>query len=370
MIEVTAVRTAASRRQFINFPYALYRGDPHWVSPLRFTERARFDRRHQFYEHADVELFLAHDGGRVVGRVAAIDDRLHNERHHENLAEFGYFEAASRESAAALLAAADNWARARGRSRIRGPLNPSLNDSAGLLVDAFDSDPMLMMPYNPPAYIEFIEQAGYRKVKDLLAWIIDLTNVEAETERVTRVESRIRRRHGVTIRLIDLAAFDREMTQFLDVYCQAWQANWGFVAPTPAETRQLCTEVKPIVDPDLLIGAEINGRVIGCAIALPDLNQVFKGTDGRLFPNGLVRLLMRKRIITQVRVLLCGIVPEYQKIGLAPLLAVELMRRAAVRYRRAELSWVLEDNEDINRILPSLGARVYKTYRLYQKELE
>lgn len=369
MIQVTAVRTSASRRQFIRFPYLHYRGDPHWVPPLRVTERGRFSRRHPFYEHADIELFLARDNGRLVGRVAAIDDRLHNEAHRDNVAAFGYFEAASDEAARALLAAAEAWARARGRSRLRGPLNPSLNDSAGLLIDAFDEDPMLMMPYNPPHYASFIEQAGFRKVKDLLAWIADLTNIEPQVRRMARFEERVRRRHGVTMRLVNLSAFDQELAQFLDVYCQAWQANWGFVAPTRAEARALCSEIKPIVDPELLIGAQRGDHLVGCAIALPDLNQVFKGTDGRLFPRGLLRLLRRKRIVSQIRLVLLGVVPDYQKAGLGVLLVLELMRRAARRYRRAEMSWVLEDNEDINRILPTLGVRRYKTYRVYQKEL-
>jgi GNAT superfamily N-acetyltransferase len=369
MITVTPASDRASRRQFIDFPYTLYRGDPRWIPQPRIAERARFHPRHPFFAHADIEMLLARDAGRVVGRIAALDDRLHNETHHDNLAAFGHFEAESEEAARALLAAAENWARARGRARMRGPLNSSLNESAGLLIDAFDADPMVMMPYNPPQYAGFIERAGYGKVKDLLAWIIDLPPGHAETERLSRVSARIRSRNGLTIRPVDMSAFNEEIERFVDVYCRAWGGNWGFVKPTKAEVHQLAFELRHLVDKDLVIAAEVNGRMVGCAIALPDLNQTFKGTDGRLFPLGLLRLLARKRIVTQVRVLLFGVVPEWRRTGLAVPLFVELLSRAGSRYRRAELSWVLEDNQMTNSSVAMLGARQYKMYRIYQKEL-
>ena len=369
MITVTPARDRASRRQFVNLPYAWYRRDPRWIAQPRIAERARFHPRHPFFAHADVELLLARDGGRVVGRIAAIDDRLHNEAHHDNLAAFGHFEAETEEAARALLAAAERWAGARGRARMRGPLNSSLNEMAGLLIDAFDDDPMVMMPYNPPQYGGFIERAGYGKVKDLLAWIIELPLGDAEAERLSRLGARVRSRNGVTIRAVNMSAFDLEIERFVEVYCRAWGGNWGFVEPTRAEVRQMATELRYIVDRDLVIAAEVNGRMVGCGIALPDLNQTFKGTGGRLFPLGLLKLLARKRIVTQVRVLLFGVVPEWRRTGLAVSLFVELLSRAAPRYRRAELSWVLEDNHMTNDSVAALGARHYKTYRIYQKDL-
>jgi GNAT superfamily N-acetyltransferase len=369
MITVTPARDRASHRQFIDFPYALYRGDPRWIPQPRIAERARFSPGHPFFAHADIELFLARDAGRVVGRIAAIDDRLHNEAHRDNLAAFGHFEAETEEAARALLAAAEGWARARGRARMRGPLNSSLNESAGLLVDAFDADPMVMMPYNPPQYGGFIERAGYGKVKDLFAWIIALPLGEAERERLSRLSARVRSRKRVTIRSVNMSAFNAEIERFVDVYCSAWGGNWGFVEPTRDEVRRLASELRYIVDRDLVIAAEVDGRMVGCAIALPDLNQTFKGTNGRLFPLGLLRLLARRRIVTQVRVLLFGVLPQWRRTGLAVPLFVELLSRAGARYRRAELSWVLEDNQMTNESVAALGARQYKTYRIYQKEL-
>ena len=368
VITVTPVQDRAGRRQFIDFPYALYREHPHWIPQPRIVERARFKPGHPFFEHAEMQLFLASDAGRLVGRMAAIDDRLHNETHRDNLAAFGHFEAEGEEAARALFAAAEAWARARGRARIRGPLNPSLNETAGLLIDAFDEDPMVMMPYNPPGYAVFIERSGYHKVKDLLAWTIDLSG-NVRTERIARVVARFQTRHGLTIRSVDLSAFEAEIQRFVDLYCRAWSGNWGFVKPTQAEVRQLASELRHVIDRDLVIAAEMDGRMVGCGIALPDLNQTFKDTDGRLFPWGLLKLLARKRIVTQVRVLLFGVAPEWRGTGLGWPLVVELLTRAARRYQRAELSWVLEDNELANGSVVALGGRRYKTYRVYQKEL-
>jgi GNAT superfamily N-acetyltransferase len=369
VLSVTPVRDRASRRRFIDVPYALYAGVPHWVPQLRIMERARFDPRHPFFAHADVELFLARAGGQVVGRIAAIDDRRHNERHRDNLAAFGHFEAADEAAASALLGAVEGWARDRGRARLRGPLNSSLNETAGVLIDGFDMDPMVMMPYNPPTYAGFLERAGFSKVKDLYAWILDLPG-EAQSERLTRLCARVRARHHLILRSVNMRAFDEEIERFVDVYCRAWRDNWGFVEPTRAEVRQLASELRHVVDPDLVMAAEVNGRLVGCGIALPDLNQTFKGTHGRLFPIGLLRLLARRRLVTRTRLVLFGVVPEWRGANVQTPLAVELLTRAARRFTQAELSWVLEDNETTNRSITALGGRRYKTYRLYQKELE
>jgi GNAT superfamily N-acetyltransferase len=368
VILVEPVLDRAGRRQFIDFPYALYRGHPYWVPPLRMEERARFNPKHPFYAHADVQLLLARSGGRTVGRIAAIDDRLHNEKHGDNLAAFGHFEAESPEAAHALLAAAEDWARARGRSLMRGPLNSSLNEAAGLLINGFDAPPMILMPYNPPTYADFIERSGYVKVKDLLAWIIELP-LERTPTRVARIGARHRARHGLTIRSVNMSDFDGEIERFVEVYCRAWQDNWGFVEPTRSEVRRLASELRHVVDRDLVVAAEMDGRMVGCGIALPDLNQVFAGTNGRLFPFGLFKLIARRRYLTQARVLLFGVVPEHRITGVAAPLIIEVLARTARLYSRAELSWVLEDNESTNASVAALGGRIYRTYRLYQKAL-
>ena len=369
MIEVRPVGGRRDFGRFIDYPYARNAADPHWVPPLRLSERARLNpAKNPFFQHADVDLLLAWRGDRVAGRIAAIDDRLHERTHHDNTAMFGFFEAADEEAARALLAAVEEWARARGRASVRGPINPSLHESAGILIDGFDTDPMVMMPHNPREYPAFIEGAGYRKIKDLFAWLYDLDDPTPPL--AERIAERIRERTKLTLRPLKLAEFTREVECLRLIYCDAWANNWGFVPPTEPEFRRIATELKPIFDERAAMCAEVDGHFVGCVVAVPDINQVLRGTGGRLFPRGLVRLLMRRRHIDQARVLLLGIRADFRASGLYPLLMVELRKQAAGGpYRRAEFSWILEDNQDINRPAEWAGARRYKTYRIYIKNL-
>jgi len=368
---VTVVRAATPQlvHAFVDLPYTMYARDPHWVPPLRRDERRRLDkRRNAFLDHADIELWTAFSGGAPCGRIAAIEDRAHNDFHHERLAWFGFFEASDGPTARALLEAAENWGRARGCPAIRGPVNPSLNESAGLLVLGFDDDPRLLMPYNPPEYREFIEAAGYTKVKDLLAWNIDITAPLGA--RVERLAERLRRRGHIRVRRVDMKKFDRDLAAMNAIYRSAWEHNWGFVPPTDAEMKQLATDLKPVIDPDLVLFAEMDDRPIACGVCLPDLNQVLKRMNGRLLPFGLWHFLKRRSIITRVRMVLLGVLAECRHIGVYPLLISELHRNAfANGYTRGEMSWTLEDNDDVNAGIMAAGGRVYKKYRLYEKAL-
>jgi GNAT superfamily N-acetyltransferase len=369
LTDIRPVNGRQEFRRFIDYAYERNASDPHWVPPLRIGEHERLTpRKNPFFAHAEVELLLAWREGRVVGRVAAIDDRLHNEAHGDNVAMFGFFEADDSAAAQALLSAAETWARGRGRARLRGPINPSLNESAGLLIDGFDSDPMLMMPHNPPEYAAFIASAGYAKVKDLFAWLYDFGTTPPAA--VARLGPRLRDKHGIVVRPLRLSEFTTKVERLRVIYCAAWERNWGFVAPTQDEFRRLATELKPIFDERCAVCAEVNGVPVACAVAVPDINQALKGTTGRLFPTALFRLLLRKRYITQMRLLLLGIDPAYRTLGIYPVLLYELHRQVAGGpYRRAEFSWVLEDNRDINQPAENAGARHYKTYRIYEKML-
>jgi len=370
LIEIRPVSGRREFRRFIDYAYERNAGDPHWVPPLRIAERERLTpKKNPFFAHADVELLLAWRDGRVAGRIAAIDDRLHHDTHHDQVAMFGFFEAEDADTARALLGAVETWARARGRVIVRGPINPSLNESAGLLVDGFDTDPMLMMPHNPPEYGAHIESAGYRKVKDLFAWLYELDGEPPAV--IARLAARLRERQRVTVRPLNLKEFTREVERLRVIYCGAWERNWGFVAPTEDEFKRLATELKPIFDPRCAVCAEVDGQPIACAIAIPDINQALAGTNGRLFPLGLVRLLFRKRYVNQMRLLLLGVDVAYRSLGLYPLLLFELHRQVqGGPYRRSEFSWVLEDNRDINQPAEMAGAKRYKTYRIYEKRLE
>lgn len=368
MIEVRDVVGRAALAEFVDFPYRKYRGHPFWIPPLRIGERDRFNhKKSPFLAHADMGLFLATDRGATVGRIAAIDDHTHNETHHDNLAAFGFFEANSEATARALLDAAETWARRKGRAVMRGPLNPSLNDSAGLLIDGFDDAPFLLMPYNPPEYATYLERAGYAKVKDLYAWIYELALFNPK---VAELAERVKKRHQIVVRSIDTKHMEEEIKYFLEIYAKAWKDNWGFVPPTPGEAAHFASELKQILDPEFALCCEVAGRRAGCIVAVPDMNQVLKGTDGKLFPLGVIRFLLRKRLIDQGRLLLLGVLPEYRGLGLLPLMVHELGQRASNRkIRRVEFSWVLEDNVDINQPAEQGGARRYKTYRIYQKAL-
>lgn len=367
MIEISRVESRRDFSRFIDYAYERNANDPHWVPQLRLSERERLTpKKNPFFAHADVELLLARRDGRITGRVAAIDDRLHNDKHRDNVAMFGFFEADDAATAQALLGAVETWARARGRSFVRGPLNPSLNESAGLLIDGFDTDPMILMPHNPREYAGFIESAGYAKVKDLYAWLWDLDRDPPDV--VVRLAERVRERHRVTVRPFDLSEFTREVERLRRIYIAAWDRNWGFVPPTEAEFQRIASEMKPIFDARCAVAAEVDGRPVGCMVAIPDINQALKGTTGRLSPKTIWRLLTRRRYIDQGRVLLLGIEPEYRSIGLYPVMVMALREQAkGGPYRRAEFSWILEDNRNINQPAEQAGARRYKTYRIYQK---
>jgi GNAT superfamily N-acetyltransferase len=367
---VQPVRTAADRRAFIELPYRLYRGDPLWVPPLRRDVAELIDpARHPFHEHAEVELFLAREaGGRVTGRVAAVRNTLHEEMHSEPVGFFGFFET-ERDPliARALLDAAGAWLASRGLETMRGPASFSLNEECGLLVDGFDTPPMVMMPHNPPWYAELLESAGMRKTKDLLAYGRE---VSAPHERLVAFERIARERYDVTVRPFDKAKFSDEVELIRTLYNSAWGSNWGFVPMTEAEFNHIAKQMKPIADFDLVSFVYVRGQLAGFALALPDVNQALKHMGGRLLPIGWAKGLWHGRHIDALRVLTLGVLPRYRRTGAAEMLYLHLTRTAMRKgYKRAELSWILEDNWAMRTPLENMGSTVYKRYRLYDRAL-
>jgi GNAT superfamily N-acetyltransferase len=365
---VRAVGSRADLKKFIRYPFAKYRGDPHWVPPLFVSEREQSDPgKNPFYEHARVDLFLAVRGSEVVGRVAAIDDDNHNRTYGDNLVFFGFFEAEDEGAATALLTRVEKWGRERGRSAVRGPANPSLNHSAGLQIEAFDTDPFVMMPYNPPDYPRYVAHNGYRKVKDLYAWLFETGQ---DISRIRRLAEKVRKRHDLVIRPVDMRRWDEELERFRDLYNKAWERNWGFVRYTNPEFDHLAKEFKLILDPELVALAEVNGELVGVTVVLPDANQVFKRMRGRLLPFGIIHFLNRKRIMDQLRLPILGVAPEHRNKGIELAMIYELYGRANAKgYKKCECSWTLEDNRPMNHIIEAGGAKLYKTYRIYQKEI-
>ena len=370
MITVRPVESRADLKTFIDLPYQKYRGDSTWVPPLRISEKEKFNpKKNPFFEHARMDLFLAERDGSVVGRVAGIDDDLHNATHGDNLAFFGFFEAADEDVAAALFEHVEAWAKLLGRDTLRGPANPSMNDGAGFQIDAFDTDPYVMMPSNPSEYPRYAEQAGYHKAKDLYAWMFD--HYKSDFERLHRLAERTRRRFEFTTRTPDIKNnFDAELAIVKRFYNTVWENNWGFVKYTEAEFDHLAAELKLIADPDVIIFLEKHGEVIGLALVLPNLNQVLKKMDGRLFPLGFVHYLNRGNIVSEARLPILGVIPEHRRKGLELVLIDEVIKRTRAKgYMRGECSWILEDNDDMNKGIQAAGAELYKRYRIYQKEL-
>ncbi len=369
MTEVHPVDSRRAWKEFLELPYRLYRDSPYWVPPLRIQQKRIHDDRHPFYAQAEVRRFLALQSSRTVGRVAAIIDHNSNRFRNEQAGFFGFLETVDQEEVAgALLDAAARWLRERGMRVMRGPMNPSTNYECGLLVEGFDSGPCLMMPYNPPYYPPLVEQAGLRKLKDLYAYFTTAT--EIDVGKVERVANRALAGNNVRIRSARLDDFDAEIERFFQLYNSAWSRNWGFTPITREQVNFLARELKPLLDPDLALLAEIGDRVVGCALAVADINQALRHARGRLFPLGALKILYYKRRIRRMRVLILGVIEEYSASGVAAALYAALFRNGLkAGYREGEFSWVLEDNVLMNRSLEAMGARRYKTYRIYEGEL-
>jgi GNAT superfamily N-acetyltransferase len=364
-IERLDPRDKRALHRFVTFPWKVYAGDPNWVPPLIGDEKKKI-AHHPFLQHAEVEYFTARRGDALVGRIAAIENRLHNEVHGERVAFFGFFEALDdREAAGALLARVEAWAAGRGLAAVRGPASFSSNEEWALLVDGFDSPPVVMMTYNPRRYVDLLEGLGYRKAKDVVAYYLD--NPEPP-ERTVRLAEALAQRRGVTVRPLDMKQYDREVDRIRTVYNRAWERNWGFVPMTEAEITHLAKEMKPAVKPDLLLIAEKGDEPVGFAVALPDVNLALRHANGRLFPLGLIKILWHARKIDMLRVPMLGLVPEFRGSGIDQLLYLRLFQGGRKRgIVKGEFSWILEDNLPMRQALDKMGARVYKTYRIYEK---
>jgi GNAT superfamily N-acetyltransferase len=330
--------------------------------------------KNPFFEHAEAEYFIAERGGEVVGRIAAISNRLHNETHDDRVGFFGFFESIDEQAVAdALFTAAADWCRTRGHDVLRGPASFSVNDECGLLVQGFETPPTLMMPHNPPYYVGLLERGGFVKAKDL--WVYQGGSEEHYVpvpERLARATELIRQRQGIILRPLNMRDFEGEVERIKELYNTAWERNWGFVPMTEHEIDHLAEQFKPVVIPELVPMAEKDGKLIGFGIALPDLNVVFRrNRSGRLFPV-VLRLLwaLKMKRIRRARILLLGVVPEYQGKGVDAMLYHWIWTKSGERgIYWGEAGWILEDNPAMNAGLEKMTFRVYKTYRLYDRQL-
>lgn len=370
-VVVRPVVSASERKRFLTLPWSIYPDRyPAWVPPLLMEERKRLDpEKNPFFEHGDVALFLATQEGRPVGRIAAVENTLHNEYHADLVGFFGQFECVEdQEVANALLDAAAAWLRAQGLESIRGPVNFSLNEESGLLVDNFEDPPAILMTYNPPYYQRLLETWGMSKAKDLWAWS---GSKQVFNERRFRVLERViaRSPHRIEVRNLDMKNFDRDVDLIRRLYNEAWEDNWGFTPMTDAEVDHMAKGLKPVVDPDLAMIGLVDGQPAGFALSLPDVNQAIKPVNGRLFPFGILKLLRGMKRIDRIRIITLGLLPAYRRSGLDALFYFETFKRGTGKGYHGESSWILEDNTVMNRALEKMGFSLYKTYRLYEKAL-
>ena len=372
-IDVVPVTSRRDLRRFVDLPWRLIdrKRFPQWVPPLRATVYDALDRaKNPFYADADRELFLAWRDGAVVGRIAAIENRAHNRFHGDRVGFWGFFESVDDQAVAdALFDAAERWLSSRGLEVSRGPMNPSTNYECGLLIEGFEQRPSFMTVWNPPYYAALCDRAQLRKAKDLLAYFLPMGDPSwSLPPAFERLAERAVKKSRVVFRDLDLRRFEQELEICWEVYNAAWERNWGFVPMTEREFRHAAKALKTIVDPRIFLFLEKPaGTAVGFVGAIPDVNEIVRDLDGRLFPFGLLRLLARRKRIRAARVMLLGVVPEARGRGVDAALMVNVFESArAAGYRGGEASWILEDNTLMRANLESIGADVVARYRLYE----
>jgi len=374
MKKIITVSNSSELKRFIKSQFNFYKDDKNFVPPLIMDRLKLLNKdKNPFFKHSKMELFMVEENGNILGRIAAIINDNHNKTHNDKVGFFGFFECENNQETANLLFdEAKKFLSKNGMTEMRGPANPSLNDECGLLIDGFDSPPVILMTYNPKYYINLIENYGLSKVKDLYAY--HLVNEEYVSEKLERMQSIVRKRNSLTIRSMNFSnkkQFKLDVATLKYIYNNAWEPNWGFVKMTDEEFDFLANDLKSIADPDYALIAEINGKPAGFALALPDINQcLIHNKNGYLLP-GIWHLLTKKKKIDLLRIIVLGILPQYQRTGADAVLYWELGTRGKPKgIKYGEASWILEDNEMMNKgLTTTMLGKVYKTYRLYQKTI-
>lgn len=368
------MRTPADLDRFIDFPYRLHRGDPMWVAPLRMDVRKLLDRaKNPFFQHGKAEYYLAERDGTVVGRIAAIRNDAHGQAWPDetHVGFFGFFETIDDQAVAdAMFAKVTEWLKAEGLTVMRGPASFSTNDECGLLVDGFDTPPVIMNPHHPRYYQPLVEHAGFVKVMDLLCYEGG-GDTAPPPQRLIDGAKKMAERYKIKLRALDMSHFEEEVERVKQVYNSAWEKNWGFIPMTDAEIDFLAKALKPVVVPELVVFAEIEGKLIGMGVSIPDFNIALKhNPSGRLFPFGLLKILWYRRKIGRIRTLILGVIPQYRRTGTDALLFEWTWREAKQRgFLWGEASWLLENNPAIRNGMEKMGLRVYKTLRMYDKQI-
>ena len=374
MKQVLPVTSKKDLDRFVDFPHELYKNDVNYVPEIFIGQRDLLSPgKHPFYEHSKAQLFLAFDGDKITGRIAAINNRNHNEFIGAKDGFFGFFDCIDdQETANLLFQSAIDWLKKEGLNKILGPANPSTNDVCGLLVDGFDMPPVAMMPYNAPYYLRLIENIGLRKKTDLLAYKVMHASVNDKSLRMLdTLQNRLLERHGIVIRKVNLKDFKNEVVKIREIYNIAWAENLGFVPTTEAEFEYLAKDLKMILNPDYCLLAEKDNKIVGFILAIPDINQILiKIKKGRLLPTGIFKLLFLKKNIDMLRILTLGVIDGYRKMGIEACLYGGIIKNSkGTKIKGGECSWMLEDNHMMNRALDQMNGELYKRYRLLEKEI-
>ena len=370
-LEVRPVQGRRDLNAFIKLPFRLHRGTP-WVPPL-ITERRRFlDRgKNPFFDHADAEYFLAERDGQAVGRITAQVDERWTRYQGGNDGMFGFFESENDpEVARALVEAATEWLRARGRDRMLGPMDFTTNDECGLLIEGHDRKPLILEGWHHPYYSDLLEGWGLGKAMDLYMWELEIADREKMRPILFELAADVEPKHGVKLRRMSFWHLRREMDRFADVYNSAWADNWDFRPYSKADLDMLAQELWLVFDKPWFMVAERDDETVAVAITIPDINQVLRKMNGRILPFGWWHYLRRKKIIDRVRVGFLGVKPEYQHTGVAAgLYVAHFDESARSQIKWGEMGWILETNRAMNRGMEAMNGRIVKRYRVYEREL-
>lgn len=373
-LRIVPVSNKADLADFIRLPAAIFKDDPHWIHPLFLERKIHLSPKHNpYFQHAKSQAWIAWRGDVAVGRISAQVDEMHLAQHHDATGFFGMLDAEDRqETFAALIATAEQWLAEQGMRRVRGPFNLSINEETGLLIDGFADPPVFMMSHALPYYREHIEQCGYHKAADTLAYLINPNFVAPPVmQRLLKMAS-----ERVTVRTLDRKRFDEEIMLLRDIFNDAWSENWGFVPFTEAEFKELGQNLKFLLHDEYIQIAEVDGEAAGFIIGMPNINEAIRDLNGKLFPFGWLKLLWRLKVRGPAsgRVPLMGVRKKFQKTRLGPGLAfliIDAVRNELHKCgaHRLELSWILEDNAGMRNIIESIGGTAYKRYRVYEREL-
>jgi hypothetical protein len=372
-LEVSPVSSRRDRREFIELPFRLHANDPQWIPPLKLERRLFLSPRfNAYFEHADVQLFLARRDGRVVGRISAQIDHAYNDYHQSDWGWFGFLELEDDpELMRALIGAAESWLRERGCERMVGPADFAMNDEAGVMYAGFDREPMVKQPWHPPYYQRLCEEAGLEKAIDLWMWELYIQGRDKVLPVVWELAEKLEPEHGIRIRRMTRRTLRRDLEVFREIYNDAWKRNWGFVPYSEEDIDAYAQELHLVFDPAWFMIAETtSGKPVGAAITVPDINMVLKRMNGRLLPLGWWHYLRRRRIIDRCRVGFLGVKREYQHTGVAAGLYAEHFNTAEWhRVKWGEMGWILETNKSMNRGMEAMGGKIVKRYRVYERKL-